>query len=124
MDNTNELIKLNMLFNKLKVILLQENEDNFIRGINSILDMIQSSLDCNENSKATIKSVGNTYSFMNSGNGSFSDFFIWREDFNERVEANKVLTNLRNDITSSIASVDNNLLNSRYSQSSIKELRR
>ena len=102
-----------MLFNKLKVILLQENEDNFIRGINSILDMIQSSLEYNENAKATIKSVGNTYFFMNSGNGSFSDFFIWREYFNERVEANKVLTNLRNDITSLIVSVDNRLLNSR-----------
>ena len=113
MDNTNELVRLNMLFNKLKVILLQENEDNFIRGINSILDMIQSSLEYNENAKATIKSVGNTYFFMNSGNGSFSDFFIWREDFNERVEANKVLKNLRNDITSLIASVDNRLLNSR-----------
>ena len=113
MDNTNELVRLNMLFNKLKVILLQENEDNFIRGINSILDMIQSSLEYNENAKATIKSVGNTYFFMNSGNGSFSDFFIWREDFNERVEANKVLTNLRNDITSLIVSVDNRLLNSR-----------
>ena len=50
---------------------------------------------------------------MNSGNGSFSDFFIWREDFNERVEANKVLKNLRNDITSLIVSVDNRLLNSR-----------
>ncbi|WP_201594338.1 hypothetical protein [Psychrobacter vallis] len=113
MDNTDELIKLDVLFNKLKIILLQENEDNFIRGINSILNMIQFSLEYNENAKATIKSVGNTYFFMNSGNGSFSDFFIWREDFNERVEANKILTNLRNDITSLIASVDNHLLNSR-----------
>ncbi|MGA6111812.1 hypothetical protein ACPESL_13920, partial [Psychrobacter pocilloporae] len=80
---------------------------------NVIINRIQYSLKYNEDAKATIKSVGDTYSLMNSGNGSFSDFFIWREDFNERVEANKVLTKLRSDITSLIVSVDNNLLNSR-----------
>ena len=100
MNNTDELIKLNLLFNKLREILIQEDEHNYIRGINVIINRIQYSLKYNEDAKATIKSVGDTYSLMNSGNGSFSDFFIWREDFNERVEANKVLTKLRSDITS------------------------
>lgn len=108
MNDIKKLIVLKDYFFELKEILIQENENNFIRGVDVILDRIQYSLDFKQNPKSTIKSVGNTYFFMNSGNGSFSDFFIWREDFDERVEANKVLTNLRNDITSLIASVDNN----------------
>ena len=108
MSNNKKLVELNRYFLELKNILIQENEDNWIRGINAILNGIQSALKLNKNAKATIISVGDTYSFMNSGNGSFSDFFIWREDFDERLEANKVLTNLRNNITSLIASVDNN----------------
>ena len=108
MNYTDELIKLNLLFNKLREILIQENEHNYIRGINVIINRMKHSLEYNEDAKATIKSVGDTYFFMNSGNGSFSDFFIWREDFDERVEANKVLKKLRNDITSLIESVDNN----------------
>ncbi|MEK6219390.1 MAG: hypothetical protein N2B01_00685 [Psychrobacter cryohalolentis] len=113
MNNIDKLTELNYYFLKLREILLQEDEHNYIRGINVIINRIQYSLEYNEDAKATIKSVGDTYSFMNSGNGSFSDFFIWKEDFNERVEANKVLTKLRSDITSVIVSVDNNFLNSR-----------
>ena len=108
MSNNKKLVELNRYFLELKNILIQENVDNWISGINAILNGIQSALKLNKNAKATIISVGDTYSFMNSGNGSFSDFFIWREDFDERLEANKVLTNLRNNITSLIASVDNN----------------
>ncbi|OLF34657.1 MULTISPECIES: hypothetical protein [unclassified Psychrobacter] len=108
MNNKNRLIELNNYFIELRKILIQENENNFIRGIDVILNRIQHSLNYDENAKATIESVGDTYSFMNSGNGSFSDFFIWRENFDERVEVNEVLIELRNKITFLIASVNDN----------------
>jgi len=31
---------------------------------------------------------------MNAGNGSFSDFHIWREDFDERLKANTELSKI------------------------------
>uniref|UniRef100_UPI003318CEDF hypothetical protein n=1 Tax=Psychrobacter sp. TB20-MNA-CIBAN-0197 TaxID=3140453 RepID=UPI003318CEDF len=50
-----------------------------------------------------IKSIGNTYSFMNNGNGSFSDFYIWREDFDERVVENNKFIEIKDKIGSLIA---------------------
>jgi hypothetical protein len=35
---------------------------------------------------------------MNAGNGSFSDFYIWRNEFTERIEANNEVTSLTESI--------------------------
>ena len=61
MNNIDKLTELNYYFLKLREILLQEGEHNYIRGINVIINRIQSSLEYNEDAKATIKSVGDTY---------------------------------------------------------------
>lgn len=103
MSDLDKLVRLANLFNQIRDILIQENEDNWIRGISSILNRINYSLENNENAKDTIKSIGNTYSFMNNGNGSFSDFYIWREDFDERVLENKNFMKIKNDISRIIA---------------------
>ncbi len=104
MNNVQELTKLNKHFTELREILIRENENNWIRGVNAILNTLHFALEDNDDVRDTIRSVGNTYSRMNSGNGSFSDFYIQREDFDERVEANKELSKIKNNITDLIAS--------------------
>ena len=103
MSDLDKLVRLADLFTQIRDILIQENEDNWIRGINSILNQINYLLENNENIKDTIKSIGNTYSFMNNGNGSFSDFYIWREDFDERVIENNKFIEIKDEIGSLIA---------------------
>lgn len=103
MSDLDKLIRLSGLFIQMRDILIQENEDNWIRGIGSILNQISYSLENNENAKDTIKSIENTYSFMNNGNGSFSDFCIWRESFDERVVENQNFMKLKNEISRIIA---------------------
>ena len=103
MSDLDKLVRLNELFIQMRDALIKEHEDNWIRGINSILNQINYSLENNENIKDTIKSIGNTYSFMNNGNGSFSDFYIWREDFDERVIENNKFIEIKDEIGSLIA---------------------
>lgn len=93
------LIELNERFIELREILIREDENNWIKGINVILSKIYFALKDNDDAKETIKSVGNTYFLMNSGNGSFSDYHVWREDFDERVEANEELIKIKSNIT-------------------------
>ena len=104
MSDLDKLARLADLFTQIRDILIQENENNWIRGINSILNQINYSLENNEKIKDTIKSIGNTYSFMNNGNGSFSDFYIWREDFDERVIENNNFMKIKNQISKILTS--------------------
>lgn len=105
MNNVQKLIELNKNFTELREILIREDENNWIRGINIILSRIHFALIDNDDPKETIRSVGNTFSSMNSGNGSFSDFHAWRENFDERVEVNKEFKTIKNNITGLVASV-------------------
>ena len=104
MSDLDKLARLADLFTQIRDTLIQENENNWIRGINSILNQINYSLENNENIKDTIKAIGNTYSFMNNGNGSFSDFYIWREDFDERVIENNNFMKIKNQISKILTS--------------------
>lgn len=47
MNNIDKLTELNYYFLKLREILLQEDEHNYIRGINVIINRIQYSLEYN-----------------------------------------------------------------------------
>jgi hypothetical protein len=96
MDNKIRVRKLLKLFLELKKIMICERENNWIRGI----DLIINSLRQSENADETIRYVSATYKSMSSGSNSFSDFFIWREDFDERVLANGELDKLKEDIWS------------------------
>lgn len=98
-----KLARLADLFTQIRDILIQENESNWIRGINSILNQINYSLASNEEAKSTIRDIYYSYSLMNRGNGSFSDFYIWREDFAERVIENNKFIEIKDEIGSLIA---------------------
>lgn len=105
MDDAQKLIMLNEHFNELRDILIRENEDNWIRGINAILREIHFAIQDNDDAKETIRSVSSTYSFMNSGNGSFSEYYIHREGFDERIEANQELSTIKDNIADLMASI-------------------
>ena len=103
MSDLYKLARLADLFTQIRDILIQENESNWIRGINSILNQINYSLASNEEAKSTIRDIYYSYSLMNRGNGSFSDFYIWREDFDERVIENNKFIKIKDEIGSLIA---------------------
>ena len=103
MSDLYKLARLADLFTQIRDILIQENENNWIRGINSILNQINYSLASNEEAKSTIRDIYYSYSLMNRGNGSFSDFYIWREDFAERVIENNKFIEIKDEIGSLIA---------------------
>ena len=101
MNDMDRLLKLQACFLNLKDILVNENEDNWIKAIKNILHDIQLALDNKQDTQATIRDIRYKYYLINSGNGSFTDFFICRDDFNERVEANKVLEEVKSNIVKS-----------------------
>lgn len=103
MSDLYKLARLADLFTQIRDILIQENESNWIRGINSILNQINYSLASKEEAKSTIRDIYYSYSLMNRGNGSFSDFYIWREDFAERVIENNKFIEIKDEIGSLIA---------------------
>lgn len=74
---------------RLELLMAAEGEDNWIRGVRSVIR----ALDAGE-----MKEAARTYKRINSGANSFSDFYIWREDFNQRYEANRELGQLRAEI--------------------------
>jgi len=95
-QKSNDLLK---LFKELKKIMINENEVNWVRGVDLIIEALtpphyggKGSVD------KAVEYVEATYRNMVSGNGSFSDFLIWRDDFDEREKANKKLDSVRADI--------------------------
>lgn len=82
----NELVD---TFEKIHDILLREKEDNWIRGINSIRDRLRVANTSDSNIDDIYKEVGTSYRHMNGGSGSFADFMVWRDDFDERERLNQ-----------------------------------
>jgi hypothetical protein len=93
---SNDLLR---LFIELKQVMIRENENNWIRGVNLIIEALSPPEYGGKGSAdEAVRYVENTYRNMVSGNGSFSDFFIWRDDFDDRVKANKELDRIKADI--------------------------
>jgi hypothetical protein len=81
-------------FEKIQVILLREKEDNWIRGISSIRNRLNQVDPSGANIEEVVKDVGISYRHMNSGQGSFADFMVWRDDFDERQKLNQEFESL------------------------------
>ena len=82
-------------FDSIHEILIRENENNWIKGINSIRERL--SRISNDSALDDIhKEIGLSYRHMSCGAGSFADFMIWREDFDERQKLNEELESLIN----------------------------
>jgi hypothetical protein len=83
------------LFAELKEILEAERESNWIRGVAAIINILSDSAAPGE---ANLAGARQTYRSMTSGSGSFADYYIQRDDFKERVDANIRLDQLRDRI--------------------------
>lgn len=86
-------------FRKLKEILIRENESNWIRGIDAIIENIEWSVNekCDAQYYYFVSSC-DTWKTMDKGNGSFSDYYIWRDDLDERVRLNMILEEIKDKI--------------------------
>jgi len=81
-------------FDKIHEILVREKENNWIRGINSIRNRLSQTDPSDVDIEEVIKDVGASYRHMNSGQGSFADFMVWRDDFDERQKFNQEFESL------------------------------
>ncbi|MFY0403623.1 hypothetical protein V8Z79_03420 [Pantoea dispersa] len=86
-------------FKKLRDILISEKEINWIRGVESIIEKLEWSNDnrCND-PESFFYSACDTWKTMDKGNGSFSEYYIWRDDFDERVRLNKIYQKIKDNI--------------------------
>ncbi len=91
--------RLRELLQELREILINEGERNWLRGVDLCLRHLS---DVDSASDAILRErlgdVALTYRTMVGGYGSFSDFHVWREDFDERVRANLPLKRVRSDL--------------------------
>ncbi|PJG58426.1 hypothetical protein [Aeromonas cavernicola] len=98
MNQETKITRLLELFKKLRGILASEDDKNWIRGIEAIIFDLSSQEAIVGNEDEVVRYVEYTYKGMCRGNGSFSDFYIWRDDFEERVSENEKLNNLKEKI--------------------------
>jgi hypothetical protein len=89
--NTLRAERLRQLFLKLHAIMSVERETNWIRGVSHIIAVLGEVEADPSAASDRIAEAHQTYRSMTAGNGSFSDFHVWRESFDERLKANEEL---------------------------------
>jgi len=97
-DNNVKVQKLLALFKSLRDILIAESEENWVRGIDLIIEALMHSSPSERDVEEALRYAETTYKSMLGGNGSFSDFCVWRDDFDERVRENEKLEKIKNEI--------------------------
>jgi len=103
--NTSDVrAKLIILFSELSEILENDNEENWIRRIQECLSILQSKEEINDRKK--LSEVKSIYYSINAGYSGFSEYFIWREDFDERIKANERLDEIRDEIWDTLEKID------------------
>jgi len=87
-------LHLRALFLQLHAIMLAEREANWMRGISHIIAVLGEVESDPSVASQRIEEARQSYRSMTAGNGSFSDFHVWREDFDERVKTNRELSRI------------------------------
>lgn len=91
--------KLLIEFMNLKNILINDGERNWIRGVLSIIEKLRISIDSQGVESASyFKDACDTWRLIYGGNGSFSDYHLWHDDYNERVKRNIPLDSIKSNI--------------------------
>lgn len=85
--------ELKELFEELRLILEAENETNWIRGVEIVCNILED--DTSKPQLEKFNEVKRVYVSMNGGAGSFSDYYIHRDNFDERLASNKKLDKIR-----------------------------
>lgn len=88
----NRAERLRALFLRLHAIMSAERERNWIRGIENIIAVLGEAEANTSVAADRIAEAHHSFRRMNGGNGSFSDFHVWRENFEERRKANQELS--------------------------------
>ncbi|MEX0447880.1 hypothetical protein [Xenorhabdus sp. SGI246] len=91
--------KLRPLFFSLWKIMHDNGGGSWIKSIENIIALLTPPAYGGTNdAKSAIEDARHAYSSMFRGYGGFAEYFIWRDDFNERVKANEALDKIKNDI--------------------------
>lgn len=98
-ENNIEILEaLNKSLLDLAIILEKESEHNWQRAIDEMLKRVECALSGVYDPVEAISYVRKTYMSINSGNGSFGDFYIWRDNFSDRKRENERLEEIKNKI--------------------------
>ena len=96
--------RIRTLYINLLGILRNEEEENWIRGVKASINLLDLSDSMpEENLVGRLRDVLSIYKTMNAGYGSFTDFFIWHEDDEQRAKANRLLGTLRKELWEAIS---------------------
>jgi len=99
MINKSQIVFLIEQLNKIIGIMENENELNWIRGVIIIKNYLVYTINSNEvNEIENLKAAFDIWRGIHAGNGSFADFYIWRDDFNERENQNLNFENIKKNI--------------------------
>lgn len=103
MESGNNIIdKLEELFSDLLVILESNSNNDIEYQISMVRYIIRLLKQCINNhyldSNNVINEIRSLHKKIYPPRGGLSDFFIWREDFNERVKANEPLEKIGNEL--------------------------
>lgn len=75
-----------------------EQGEEWLPGITLIVNALTPPFDDDERLQSALQYVQATYKSMLGGSGSFSDFYVWRDDFDERVKENTRLDQIKSEI--------------------------
>lgn len=98
------LIRVKELFQQLLFILEREGDfevnyakDELAKNIRMLDGVINNMVDVAE-AQEVLGQIKTSYMSMYPPRGGLSEFFIWRADFEERINANKDLDNIQNEL--------------------------
>lgn len=80
--------KINLILTEIINILKNEEESNWLRAFENMKQEV-SILEKNQTSEEAIFHVKDIFESIYKGNGSFSDFSIWRDNAEERIRLNR-----------------------------------
>ncbi|CCW29437.1 hypothetical protein ABLA30_18500 [Xenorhabdus nematophila] len=99
MDSIEQSKKLRTLFLSLWEIMRVNGGGNWIKGIENVITLLTPPTYGGTNdAQSAIEDARRAYGSMFGDYGGFSEYFIWRDDFNERLKANEALDKIKNDI--------------------------
>ncbi len=87
-------------FIKLQNNLIAEQDDTWLSAINRTIADISSAIEETSSAEYFIESARDTYYSIQAGGRGFAEFFIWREDFEERILLNEKFEQLKEKINS------------------------
>jgi hypothetical protein len=109
-EDQSQCARLIDIYSGILEIVNSEHGKTWSRGIEESIKLLKIANDSEgEFKRERLKDVFSIYNTMNAGSGSFSDFHIWRDNYEERVKANKPLEELRDKLWAEISSLGNSV---------------